>query len=141
MQNNKEETTAPADINDFLKRGSLGPILYQARWLARLQSQFRAVLDQETAQHCHIANLKRGELTIHVDSATWATRIRYQTPQLIASLKDFDDFSGLDTITCRIRPSIDAPTPTKRQPKPINSKNASLIKNVKESLEKLVKQD
>jgi hypothetical protein len=52
-----------------------------------LLTQIRQCLPPELAAHCLNAQLRGARLTLHTDSAVWATRLRYLATQLISVLK------------------------------------------------------
>lgn len=63
--------------------------------------QLRALLSPRIAPHCRVASIDRARMTIHVDSASWATRLRLELPQVKPALKALQDFSGIDKISIR----------------------------------------
>ena len=40
-------------------------------------------------------------MTIHVDSASWATRLRLELPRVKPALKALQDFAGVERISIR----------------------------------------
>ena len=42
-----------------------------------------------------------------MDSATWATKLRYQTPELIENLQRTHEFQSLKEIKCLVQPKND----------------------------------
>jgi hypothetical protein len=70
-------------------------------------------------QHCCIAKYSKGVLVLAVDNASWATQVRYHTPDIIEALKILPEFNKLKTIQCFVQ--------AKRSPKiyakPVRSKS------------------
>ena len=60
--------------------------------------QVRAVVSPAIAPHCRVAELRGGRLTIHVASAAWATRLRFELPQITVALRSLSDFAALEEI-------------------------------------------
>ncbi len=76
--------------------GTLLALLDQQR---QLLQAIRTSLAPPLAAHCLYATLKEGQLTLITDSAAWATRLRYQIPELTASLGSLQG----EIATCRVR--------------------------------------
>ncbi len=64
-------------------------------------AQLRAVLPARLAQHCRVASLQHGQLTIHVDGASWATRLRMEMPTVEPALKALQDFAAVEEFRIR----------------------------------------
>lgn len=60
--------------------------------------QVRAVVPRNLAAHCQVADMRGGRLTIHVASAAWATRLRFELPRIETALRALADFQALDEI-------------------------------------------
>ncbi len=71
-----------------------------------LLAQVRELLAPEARAHCLQANATQGNLTLVVDSAAWATRLRYQCPDLARSLAG----AGITGVKVRARPRERIPT-------------------------------
>ena len=61
-------------------------------------AQLRAVVPSELAPHCQVADLTGKRLTIHVASAAWATRLRFEMPKVEAALRTLGDFAAVEEI-------------------------------------------
>lgn len=64
---------------DYLNRrqGALGRLIAQAERLSRCNRIFRAYLPPHLQDHVVLVSLDQENWTVHTDSATWATRLRY----------------------------------------------------------------
>jgi hypothetical protein len=67
---------------------SLGNILTHARVLNRLDNRLEAILDPTLSPHCQVADFRNHSLILVCSSATFATRIRMITQQLLDSFKE-----------------------------------------------------
>lgn len=83
-------------LSDPNTEGTLLALLDQQR---QLLLAIRTSLAPPLAAHCLYATLKEGQLTLITDSAAWATRLRYQIPELTAGLGSLQG----EIATCRIR--------------------------------------
>lgn len=68
--------------------------------------QLRAVLPPSLAPHCRVANVQGGRMTIHVASASWATRLRLTMPEVEPALRSLLDFAGVEDIRIRTMPQM-----------------------------------
>ena len=71
-------------------------------------AQLRAVVPSELAPHCQVADMTGKHLTIHVASAAWATRLRFEMPKVEAALRALGDFAAVEEIRIQTaaRPSV-----------------------------------
>lgn len=98
--------TGRAHILELL--GSIRPLAEQIKRQGRqdgLLGEVRALLPVPERAHCTCANRNGATLILTVDAATWATRIRYRIPGLLAALAPL----GVSTIKTRIQPPGQGP--------------------------------
>jgi hypothetical protein len=71
-------------VSDLLAGGSprLGKLAAELERRSLVAEQVRNALPAELARHIATAGLDKGRLTIGVNSAAWASRLRYQTATL-----------------------------------------------------------
>ncbi len=67
--------------------GQVERLLDKVVVLQQLNDQLQAFLEPSLAAHCQVANLRDGCLVIMADSAAWATRLRYDFPDLLSRLR------------------------------------------------------
>lgn len=119
-------------------RDELAILVTRTRQLKRLTRGFRSLLDNELAPHCYIGNLEATTLSIYVDSAAWATRLRFQVPQLIPKLRQLEPiFSNLENLQVKILTQRDeAPSAQLMSPGPVMSAdNGNIIKSLSNSVD------
>lgn len=85
--------------------GELGAIVRQAGQLEALRKVVLEVLPETAADHVHVAGLDHGRLLMHVDSAGWATRLRYAEPSIRRALAQRLRLHA-DNIVTRVRPAL-----------------------------------
>jgi hypothetical protein len=76
---------APAEI--WVREGPLKPILARLQQHAALLRQVRSALPPKLAEHCLACVPRPDRLLIYVDSAAWATQLRFQLPQVLELLR------------------------------------------------------
>jgi hypothetical protein len=111
--------------------GKLAQLMQQAELLRQINHSFhRRLHDADLVGHCQVMNWRQGCLTVRVDSAAWATRLRFLTPQLLVSLRT--DLKELKEICYRVRP-IEVITPHIYWEKPtLSAESAELLSAVAE---------
>lgn len=82
----------------------LGHAARQDAWTAQL----RALLPQELASECRIGNVRDHVLTVHINNAAWATRLRFLVPDMLRSLNRLADFSTVTEIRLKVVPLVPA---------------------------------
>jgi len=79
-------------IGEFLsnpdsKSGSrLGDLMHRAAYLIQLESLLSGLVDPELAAHFQLAAARKNRLILISPTASWATRLRMQAPQIISAL-------------------------------------------------------
>lgn len=105
----------------------------RARYLATLDRAVRSQLPASIADHCRVANLRDNILVLQVDGTVWATKLRYQLPQILADLQCLPDLKGLDSVRVRVAPpqTLQAPPPMAR-PR-LSEQSAELLRQTADS--------
>jgi len=98
--------TKPINPIRYSSNTLLGQIVQKAKQLQTLEQQMRAHLAADLAKHCKVANYHHGCLVIETDSAVWATRLRYSTPDLLTSLRQEEKLYQLRSIRHYVRPKV-----------------------------------
>jgi hypothetical protein len=68
--------------------GTLTALVDHAKRLSELDRALAPLLGAELACHCRVADFRGGRLVVMADSAAWATRLRYHTPQIRGRLAE-----------------------------------------------------
>lgn len=116
----------------------LAILITRTHQLTRWTTLLRSLLDEELAQHCYISTIENVALTVYVDSAAWATRLRFQVPQLIPQLRNVNPvFSKLERVHVKV---LTQSSPVTVQPlhatgPTMNSENANGINNLSNSID------
>lgn len=84
--------------------GGVERLIQRSGQLLRLDTLVRDLLGSGFAEHCRVANIKGNSLLLHVDSTVWATRIRYQLPELLRNLQQTDQLRQITEIDLRVQP-------------------------------------
>ena len=100
----------------------------EQRLLARLPAPLRA--------HCRLGRVRDNTLIIIVDSAAWATRLRFLTPQLVKQFSR-DDSVTVNKLEVRIQPQNEPVSnpPPGRSPARLSAENAALITSLARSVD------
>ena len=112
-----QQTTNHQPIKGILQNhGSnpLGFICKHVNWLNKLTKELHHAIPKNYANHCAVAGFHKNRLTLAIDSATWVTKIRHLTPELIKNLSKRDAFIGIKYINCIIQPSKQRQSKTAR---------------------------
>lgn len=116
----QSDQSAPP-ISEFLSdQGSeLGAILDRTRLLLHLQQRLASSLEPALANHFQVANIRQNRLILLAPSATWATRLRLETADLLESLHEAG-FMSLREIEVRVAPLVKQDAP-RRTEKPLSA--------------------
>jgi hypothetical protein len=84
---------------------TIGSVVDHARHLRLLTEQLGSQLPAPLAQHCRVGNIDENCLILQVDSPTWATRLRYLAPALLAALRQQPGLEHLYSTRIKVRPA------------------------------------
>jgi len=97
----------------------LGKLLAHARILNRLDHILTSILDPALSPHCQVAEYRNHCLILVCSNATFATRIRMISQQLLDSFREEGE-SGIERIEIRIAP-VNRPQPEVRKQRNLSS--------------------
>ena len=98
---------------------SFAQMLAHARVLNRVDHKLARILDPGLSVHCQVAEIRDHRLVLLCSNASFATRIRMISPQLLESLMEEGE-SGIERIEIRIAP-VNRPQPEVRKPRTLSS--------------------
>lgn len=81
----------------------LGKLITQARAIEDLNQTFRQILDPSLIPHCRVGTYENGILTLFAESASFATRLRYQVPTILSTLRNFSQWASLRSIQIKVQ--------------------------------------
>lgn len=81
--------------------------------LESLTRIFRNAVDPEAAKNCRLASVDNRVLHLAVKNAAWASRMRYQLPELLKNLRTQPEFHTITSIKYFVERQFTAPS-TKR---------------------------
>ncbi len=89
----------PEPLNDLTEKaeGSLKFLLDNLARINQLDQIVKAKLSPNLQANCRIINYRDNQLVIAADSAAWATRLRFEKPNLLSALRS-DGFPALGNI-------------------------------------------
>lgn len=90
------------------RRSSFTRLLVHASSRDAWNAALRAVLPSELCSECQVANLRDQVLTVHLTTASWATRLRFLVPDLLPRLNRLSDFAEVREVRIKVVP-VDAP--------------------------------
>lgn len=100
---------------DLFTGDTLKPYLDKANHLNRLNSIWQSAVDSDWFDQCKVGNYENGQLTLTTTHSSWATRIRYATPEITKKLKQYDEFKNLEKIKCKVILTSTTPTSENQQ--------------------------
>jgi len=96
-----------------------GQLLAHARVLDRLDQILTSMLDPALSSHCQVADYRNQCLTLVCSNATFATRLRMITQQLLESFREEGEL-GIERMEIRIAP-VNRPQPEVRKQRTLSS--------------------
>lgn len=96
-----------------------GQLLTHARILNRLDNILTTILDPSLSPHCQVAEYRNHCLILVCSNATFATRLRMISQQLLESFREEGEH-GMERIEIRIAP-VNRPEPEVRKQRTLSS--------------------
>lgn len=123
------------NLGSLLRRNPrLAHYYAQAKVLRRLQKTLQTILPPQLREHCQVAALEQGVLTLHTDSPAWAARLRFMTADLLQIVQRDSAAGAIKTIRVKARPPEANPQPAKPGPA-MSSQTAGFLRDIADSLE------
>ncbi|MGB6975927.1 MAG: DciA family protein [Gammaproteobacteria bacterium] len=129
-----EPTTTVKTLHDCLEQEDLSSIVKKAQFLNRFDRFWQSLLPPHLQQRSHIANFTKGTLSIAVDSAQWATELRYSKLTLLQQLQATPFGTELQQIRIYVSPPVVTPTLTYHHKPKLSPSSAQLINETAASI-------
>ncbi|MFT4581692.1 MAG: hypothetical protein ACI915_003110 [Gammaproteobacteria bacterium] len=95
--------SSPKKLGGIVARNSiLRQLVQQAAQYAEIELRFLRLIDEPLRGHIHAALWRDGKLTLVVESAAWAAKLRYKVPELHSLCKSDPDCPEVDSIRVKI---------------------------------------
>lgn len=113
----------------------LHSLLQQAQNLSQLQALVHQYLAPAAREQLRLGGYENGLLTLVLNDAAWATRLRYQQEQLVQQLRQHDPFAGLLRIRLKVRPASNHPEPAETERRYLTANASEHIRQSAEQIE------
>lgn len=118
----------PKTISHLLDAASsLRRIRHHIEKLEKLQTELQKGLNFPINQHLTVANYQRETLILHTDSAAWAAKLRFKTPEILAVVKNDPELAEIHAVRIKIKP-VEPPAPVRRTIPRLSPANAKLLR-------------
>lgn len=116
----------------------LAALCRHVEFLTGLEKKLQKQLPEPLRSHCKVANISNKTLVLHTDSAVWAARLRYCTPDILRFMQTGCNLVTLKTIRIKVKPAVHQHS-HKVQERPLLS--AATSKLVRQAANALTDQD
>lgn len=116
----------------------LASLITRVRLLDRYSRRLRQLLPTPLCDHCRIADIRENELTIGVDNAVWATKLRFHSPSLLSQLQqNYQELAGITRIKILVlqETSLRVSEQPPQQPLQLSTENAAQLNGLAETVE------
>lgn len=117
----------------------LANLIDKVNQLRSFNQSLIGILDPKLAKHCEIVNIKDNTLTLIADNPSWATTLRFQSPDILGRLKEKQAFKSIKNIKVLIRPKESLIK--KQKPKiktwQLSADNADMVESLAEGVDDL----
>ena len=133
----------PAKIRDIaLNNNDILANLYKhSLAILAVQNAVRHGLDQSLAQHVHIASLDPKTITAYTDNQAWATKLRFQTAEVLNIARKSSGYSGLESLRIRVSPTLIDHSSSTDTPVAMSTTTSRLLAKVAENINDIALQD
>lgn len=116
----------------------LGQLLHKVFQLRGLEEILQRYLDDDFLVHTKLGSYQNGKLTLLTESGSWATKLKYQIPDLLTKLRKHQAWAGIRNIEVKVAPHLcqptQAPEPEHTQPEDLSTISKSMIKEHAQAL-------
>lgn len=134
MSNN--QTRSPLKVEDILldSNSILAGLYKHSLEILKLQEYIRCDIGPPLSNHLFVTNFSHDTLIVHADTPAWASRLRYQTADILNIAKNRFGLSGLESIRIKVKP-LDACPPKPASTIRLSLTSSELLRNVAESID------
>lgn len=108
-------------------------IVTKSQCLIHLTNLLHQSLEENVAKHCKVANFREETLVLEIDSAAWATQIRYRIPELLMKLRQKNEFNDLKKIEYYIQ-LLATPHAQSKSTRGLSASSAAVLLETAETL-------
>jgi len=101
----KQHPKQIASILASSNTSSLERLLQRAGQLQHLNDLFCSIIPDSISKQCSIANIRQTKLILFTSNSAWATRIRFQSIEILVQLRTAPEFEQFTEIEVRIKPN------------------------------------
>lgn len=93
-----------SNISEYLQdtQTPLGQLIHRAEQINQVQQHLKLELGPEFSGHFWVGSYKNGLLSVLVDSASLATKLRFSIPDIRETLRKDPQWSGLKSIEVKV---------------------------------------
>lgn len=118
------------NLTELLANPLFQSILKKTQYINQLDTILHTVLPSDLKKYCRVADIKSTCLILQVDNGAWATRLRYEAPQLLSALKTHRDFANIVSIRWQVQTQSSGNNATSSQPTPHKPVQSKIIKDL-----------
>jgi hypothetical protein len=102
------DKSCPRNIQDIAINNNdvLANLYKHSLAILKVQDSLRLQLGPALAPHLYVANLGPDTITIYTDSQAWATKLRFQTSEIIRTAKKTTGLNGLLSVRIKVSPAL-----------------------------------
>ncbi len=102
----------PRNIKDIAVSNNdiLANLYKHSLTILKIQESVRLALGPPLAQHLYVANISPDSIIIFTDSQAWATKLRFQTQEIINTAKKITGFNDLESVRIKVSPLLTTTT-------------------------------
>jgi len=127
------DKSGPRNIQDIAinNKDILANLYKHSLAILKVQESLRLDLGPALAPHLYVANVSPDTITIYTDSQAWATKLRFQTSEIIRTAKKTTGFIGLLSVRIKVSPALTlSSTPERAKSISLSPSTARLLAKV-----------
>lgn len=110
-------------------------LLQKAQRLTDTGSLLQGLLPAPLNEHITVANTHHNTLILEVESAVWATQLRFYIPELLKKLQLIPEMSFLKEVSFYVRPGEREIPPLEKKGPMMSLRSADLLREIADSIE------
>jgi hypothetical protein len=85
------------------EQSSLNNLYKKAIFSKKIDLKLKKFIDFDVKDHFQLSNIEKNVVTIVVDSPSWATRLRYNTPKILDIMNNQLNFKTIKTVRIKVK--------------------------------------
>jgi hypothetical protein len=130
MQTSQPQEKDPSPVSKLIQQGGiLAELCKKVILIQKANDILAQSMPKSLWEHCLVANIENGQISIQTDSAIWGTQLRYLQQHLVSALNNESTLTPISKVKLQVVPLKSTPPKVKKNQLEMSGTSSNLIKD------------